>query len=147
MPALLKAFLEQVLRPGLAFEYGSSGMPKKLLTGKSARIIVAMGMPAFVYRWYFRAHSFTSLARNILGFVGIGPIKASLIGMVEGGNSRREKWIAKVRVLGRKGRQRRLSGHRCRYASVYFIRLSTVFRRRQAGLAFREGSVRPRIRE
>lgn len=104
MPVLLKALLEQVSRPGFAFEYRSRGMPKKLLTGKSARIVVTMGMPAFVYRWYFRAHSLKSLAHNVLDFVGIGPIKASLIGMVEGGNSRREKWIAKVRVLGRKGR-------------------------------------------
>ncbi len=35
MPALLKAFLEQVFRPGVAFEYQrSGGMPRKLLTGK-----------------------------------------------------------------------------------------------------------------
>jgi putative NADPH-quinone reductase len=104
MPALLKAFLEQVLWPGLAFEYGSRGMPKKLLTGKSARIIVTMGMPAFVYRWYFRDHSFKSLARNILGFVGIGPIRASLIGMIEGKRTRQDRWIARMHALGRRGR-------------------------------------------
>ena len=33
-----------------------------------------MGMPALVYRYYFRAHSVKSLERNILGFVGIAPI-------------------------------------------------------------------------
>jgi putative NADPH-quinone reductase len=104
MPALLKAFLEQVLRPGFAFEYKSRGMPKKLLTGKSARIIVTMGMPAFVYRWYFGAHSLKNLERNILRFVGIDPIRASLIGMIEGKSARREKWIGKIRALGRQGR-------------------------------------------
>jgi putative NADPH-quinone reductase len=104
MPALLKAFLEQVLRPGFAFECKSRGMPKKLLTGKSARIIVTMGMPAFVYRWYFGAHSLKNLERNILRFVGIGPIRASLIGMIEGKSARREKWIGKIRALGRQGR-------------------------------------------
>jgi putative NADPH-quinone reductase len=52
MPALLKAFLEQVFRPGVAFEYRAQGkMAKKLFTGKSARIVVTMGMPALVYRW------------------------------------------------------------------------------------------------
>jgi putative NADPH-quinone reductase len=41
MPALLKAFLEQALRPGFAFDE-SSRMPRKLLKGRSARIVVTM---------------------------------------------------------------------------------------------------------
>ena len=73
---LLKAFLEQALRPGFAFDE-SSRMPRKLLKGRSARIVVTMGMPAFVYRWYFGAHGLRSLERNILGFCGIRPIRAS----------------------------------------------------------------------
>jgi hypothetical protein len=32
-----------------------------------------MGMPAFVYRWFFFKHSLTSLKRNVLEFVGIRP--------------------------------------------------------------------------
>lgn len=106
MPALLKAFLEQVFRPGFAFEMpAGAGLSKKLLSGKSARIVVTMGMPAFFYRWYFRAHSLKSLERNILGFCGIGPIKESLIGIVEAPNgARRGKWLAKTRALGRAGR-------------------------------------------
>lgn len=28
-----------------------------------ARIVISMGMPAFVYRWYFRAHGLKSLRR------------------------------------------------------------------------------------
>ena len=40
-----------------------------------------MGMPALVYRWYFRAHSVKSLERNTLGFVGIAPAHETLIGM------------------------------------------------------------------
>lgn len=53
MPALLKAFFEQAFRPNFAFKFDEPGkMPKKCLAGKSARIIVTMGMPAFVYRWF-----------------------------------------------------------------------------------------------
>ena len=106
MPALLKAFFEQLFRPGFAFEYGPAGrLPKKRLTGKSARIVVTMGMPAFVYRWFFLAHSLRSLERNILGFCGIAPIKETLIGLIESSEvSRREKALAKMRVLGREGR-------------------------------------------
>jgi putative NADPH-quinone reductase len=103
MPALLKAFLEQVFRPGFAFEgEAAAGRWKKRLRGKSARIVVTMGMPALVYRWYFRAHSLKSLERNILGFCGIGPIRETLIGMVEAiDDHKRSRHLANVRRLGR----------------------------------------------
>lgn len=104
MPALLKAFLEQVARPGFAFDYadGGTSFAKKKLTGRSARVVVTMGMPALVYRWYFRAHSVKSLERNILGFVGIAPVHETLIGAV--GNldvNSCKKWITKLHRLGR----------------------------------------------
>lgn len=106
MPALLKAFFEQVFRPGFALEYSGAGrMPKKLLTGKSARIVVTMGMPAFFYRWYFGAHGLKSLKCSILKSSGIGPIKASLIGMVEGMNEKqRAGWLDMMRALGEQGK-------------------------------------------
>lgn len=106
MPALLQAFFEQVFRPGVAFEYQASGqMAKKLLAGKSARIVVTMGMPAFVYRWFFLAHSLKSLQRNILGFCGIGPTRTTLIGGIEGLTERqRAAWLDRLRALGDAGR-------------------------------------------
>lgn len=104
MPALLKGFLEQTLRPGFAVGHPERpGDYAKLLKGKSARIVVTMGMPAFVYRWFFRAHSLKSLERNILKFCGIRPIRESLIGMVEGKPAHRAKWLGKMRALGRAG--------------------------------------------
>lgn len=106
MPALLKGLLEQVMRPG--FAVGNAGTDQRsggLLKGKSARIVVTMGMPALVYRWYFGAHSLKSLERNILRFCGIGPIRESLIGMVAACNDRaRRRSLDKMRDYGRKGR-------------------------------------------
>jgi putative NADPH-quinone reductase len=106
MPAVLKAFLEQVLRPGFAFEYQKSGgMAKKLLTGKSARIVITMGMPAFVYRWIFFAHSLKSLKRNTLWFCGIGPVKTTIIGSIEGMTEKqRADWLDEMRRLGEAGK-------------------------------------------
>jgi len=105
MPAALKAFLEQVLRPGFAFSYpDSGGSPKKMLRGKSARVVVTMGMPALFYRLYFGAHGVRSLERNILRFCGIGPVRRSLIGMVEGGAGRRERWLERMRCYGARAR-------------------------------------------
>jgi putative NADPH-quinone reductase len=103
MPALLKGFIEQVARPGLAGMPPSDGsMPPKALKGRSARVVVTMGMPAVVYRYYFRAHSLKSLERNILGMVGIEPVRETLIGLVEGlDEAKAGRWMARMRKLGR----------------------------------------------
>lgn len=105
MPALLQGFFEQLLRPGFAFEYRQSGgMAKKLLAGKSARIVVTMGMPAFAYRWFFMAHSLKSLKRNTLWFCGIGPVKSTIIGSIEGLTERqRAGRLDDMRGLGETG--------------------------------------------
>lgn len=105
MPALLKAFLEQAFRPGFAIKPEVMSLWPGLLTGKSARIVVTMGMPALAYRWYFRAHSLKSFERNILRFSGIGPIRETIIGGVESmGAPARQEWLDKLRALGAKGR-------------------------------------------
>jgi putative NADPH-quinone reductase len=104
MPALLKGFLEQVARPGFAFKPDGGGNPfaRKGLAGRSARVVATMGMPALVYRWYFRAHSIKSLERNVLGFVGMSPVNETLVGMVEKlGDAGVSKWLDKMRDLGR----------------------------------------------
>jgi putative NADPH-quinone reductase len=48
MPALLQAFLEQVLRPGFAVAHVTN-FDRGLLQSKSARIVVTMGMPAMLF--------------------------------------------------------------------------------------------------
>ena len=105
MPALLKGFLEQIARRGFAFEpVEGNPLGRKLLTGRSARVVVTMGMPAQVYRWYFRAHSVKSLERNILGFVGIGPIHETLIGGVDGlGEAGVRRWLDEMAERGAAG--------------------------------------------
>lgn len=102
MPALSKAFLEQLFRPGFAFEQEKHGaIGRKRLTGKSARIVITMGMPAFAYRWYFRAHSLKNLEHNILRFVGIAPVRSTLFGLVERVSpARKGKWMARMHKLG-----------------------------------------------
>lgn len=103
MPAVLKAFFEQTLRPGFAFSYRPTGFPIKHLQGRSARVIVTMGMPALIYRWYFCAHGLKNLKRNILGFVGFAPVRDTIIGGV-GTASRKamERHVEAVRALGRR---------------------------------------------
>lgn len=97
MPALLKGFLEQALRPGFAL----GDKFAKLLKGRSARLIVTMGMPGLAYRFWFRSHSMKSFERNILHFCGISPVRMTTIGLVEQKRGR-ERALAKAAALGRK---------------------------------------------
>jgi putative NADPH-quinone reductase len=104
VPALFKGFLEQVARPRFAFRYRDQGLPEKLLKGRSARVVVTMGMPGFFYSLVYRAHSLKSLERNILRFAGVGPIRHSIVGAVASSPGRRERWLHRMRELGAAGR-------------------------------------------
>lgn len=103
MPALLKGMLEQVFRPAFT---GTSRNPlaKKVLSGRSARVVVTMGMPALVYRWYFCGHSVKSLERNLLGMVGICSVKETLIGQTSDmPAASATQWLEVLRDLGEHG--------------------------------------------
>lgn len=104
MPALLKGFFEQTLRPSFAIAPAGSGRSwRTCLSGRSARIVITMGMPALVYRWFFGAHSLKVLKRNVLQFSGVRPVSATLFGMVESQKrGRRERWLNQMRALGRR---------------------------------------------
>ena len=101
MPARLKALLEQAFRPAFAFG-GKTVLPAGgKLKGRSARVIVTMGMPAAAYRLFYLAHSLRSLKRNILALVGIGPVRDMIIGAVETRSAAsRKRCLAQVRKMG-----------------------------------------------
>jgi putative NADPH-quinone reductase len=104
-PALFKAFIEQTFRPGLALRYREGRLPEGLLKGKSARAIVTMAMPAVVYRFFFLAHGFRNLKRNVLNYAGVRPVRATLIGSIKSmDRAAAEKWLATVEKLGSDGR-------------------------------------------
>lgn len=100
-PALLKGFFEQLLRPGI-------GAPKEKtlpLRGKSARVVVTMGMPAWFYRLRYRAQGVATLEDNVLRFCGMAPVRRSLIGGVEAlSASARAAWLERMKALGRAAR-------------------------------------------
>jgi len=103
LPALLKAFFEQLLRPGFAIGEGTGPSPfTPLLKGRSARLVVTMGMPAAIFRWFYLAHGVKSFERNALNFVGIKPVRTTLIGSVDRmDDAARSGWHARLRDLGR----------------------------------------------
>ncbi len=104
MPAILKGFLERFLQPDLVDPAKQQAFVP-LLKGKSARIIVTMGMPGLIYRWYFGPHALRILSGNILGFVGVAPIRNTIFGRVANVTAEvRRRWLAEVEALGRQAR-------------------------------------------
>lgn len=104
MPALLQAFLEQVLRPGFAVPSSDRNFNGGLLQSKSARIVVTMAMPALLLRVFILAQDLVMPSRNVLHLAGMRPVVATLIGDVGGmDDARRRRWLARIERLGRRG--------------------------------------------
>jgi len=81
VPAKLKGFLEQVMRPGFGFAQRAAGeRPKRLLAGRSARIIVTRGMPELFGEVDRSARSIRSVASDVLGLCGVRPVRTMVIG-------------------------------------------------------------------
>jgi putative NADPH-quinone reductase len=88
--------------PGVALEYRKEGFPRALLTGRSGRLVATMGMPALVYRWYFRAHGVRGLERSVLRFAGVKPVRETLLGMVQTvDEARRRRWLDWIKHQGK----------------------------------------------
>jgi len=103
-PALLKGFMEQVFRYGFALQKPGEGSLTGLLKGKSARIIVTMGMPGPVYRLVFGAHGVRSMERSVLWMSGFKPVRHTFFGGVGSASERRRgAWLDHVRALGARG--------------------------------------------
>lgn len=102
MPALLKGFFEQVLRLNTnAADRGKAA--HMALAGHSGRVVVTMAMPALKYRWVYFAHGVRGLERSLLGFVGVKPIRETLIGLVEEPSEQHLQWLERMREMGRAG--------------------------------------------
>lgn len=103
MPALLKAFFEQMARADFAISKGGpNAMPAANLSGRSAHVIVTMGMPALAYRFWFWNRGVGNLKALILGLAGFRPTRQTLIGGMDGlGDAARARWLEKIGALGR----------------------------------------------
>jgi putative NADPH-quinone reductase len=102
MPAIMKGFIERVLQGDLLKIQKSGGKASwKIFKGKSARIIMTMGMPGWFYRWYYGAHALKLLRRNILHLIGVKPVRSTIYGMIEAvGDDTRKQWLREVEALG-----------------------------------------------
>jgi putative NADPH-quinone reductase len=99
MPALLKAFLEQVLRPGFAFADEHDELWEPLLSGKTARIVATANMP-IQFRTFDTAGD-ASLEDNVLAAVGIDPRDVTVVDNADViSQAEQNIWAAKMHEYG-----------------------------------------------
>ena len=103
MPALLKGFIDRVFLPGFAFKYReSSPFWDRLLSGRSAHLLVTMDAPPWFFRWVYRMPGHNQMKRAILGFCGIRPVSITSFGPIKGSTQqKREKWLSQIKAYGR----------------------------------------------
>lgn len=102
MPALLKGFIDRLFLPGFAFKYREgSQFWDRLLSGRSAHLLVTMDTPPWYFRWVYRMPGHNQMKRTILEFSGIKPVTISSFGPIKGSSQqKREKWLAQVSAYG-----------------------------------------------
>lgn len=103
MPALLKGFIDRVFLPGFAFKYREGSLFwDRLLSGRSAHLLVTMDTPPWYFRWVYRMPGHNQMKRTILEFSGIKPVAISSFGPIkDSSQEKREKWLAKANAYGR----------------------------------------------
>ncbi len=102
LPAKLKGLIDRTFLPGFAFQYESGKViPKKLLTGKTAQIIMTMDTPPWYYRLIQGAPAIKQLKTATLKFVGFKSVKSKMLGpIINSTRKAREKWLSDMSKLG-----------------------------------------------
>jgi putative NADPH-quinone reductase len=102
IPALLKGFIERTFLPGFAVHFHEhSPLWDKLLKGRSARLIVTLNTPPWIYRWFLGQPGHKTMKKTILEFCGVRPVRITDIGPMRNASAeRRKRWLKQVRALG-----------------------------------------------
>ncbi len=102
VPAKLKGLFDRILLPGVAFAFDSgTPFPRRLLAGKTARIIVTTDAPV----WYHRFVSGDPVVKTVKGltleFCGVAVTGVSRFGPIKRStDSLRATWLRAVRDTG-----------------------------------------------
>ena len=88
--------------PGLVLQERKRGFPLGGLKGRSASVIVTMGMPPLLFRTIFGAHGIKAFTQSILRLAGLSPIRTSYFGGSAILSQNCERVIGKVREMGRR---------------------------------------------
>ena len=102
-PAVMKGFIDRVFLPGVTFKYEKGPIPKKLLKGKTGRIIATADTPSFYYRFFLGSPATKQLKQGTLQFCGVSPVRTTYIAPLRKSSEEfRKSWLRKVELLGEK---------------------------------------------
>lgn len=104
VPAIMKCFIDLVFTPGFGYKYSPRNpIPKRLLVGRTARIILTLNAPIWMYRFLFWSPSVRQLKTMVLTFCGIGPTGVTYIGpIIDSTEEQRKGFLNRVYLLGKK---------------------------------------------
>jgi len=102
LPALLKGFFDRVFLPGFAFKYRNrSQLWDKLLSGRTADLLVTLDTPRWYFRWIYGAPAHRQMTRTILGFCGIKTRRLTEFSPVRpSSEAQRQSWLRQAETLG-----------------------------------------------
>ena len=103
LPAMLKGLFDRVLLPGRTFDthVKPGKLPKPMLTGRTARVILTSDTPGWVMRILYKNALLNQLRNQILGFIGIKPTKVSYFsGATHPEPGKIKNWIKNIEKIG-----------------------------------------------
>jgi putative NADPH-quinone reductase len=102
-PALLKGFIDRVFLPNFAFKYKEKGpFWDKLLTGKTAQLIITTDTPNWYYWLINKSPGHHSMKIGILEFSGIKPVHIKTFGPIKSSDdNKRKRWLKEAEELGK----------------------------------------------
>jgi len=107
LPAKLKGLIDRAFIPGRTFSTRETtliGLPKPLLTGRSALVILTADTPSFFLRLAYGNAVKRQIKGQILGFVGFKPVNILYFAPAsDPTNHQVDKWITKVRARAKVG--------------------------------------------
>ncbi|WP_296312059.1 NAD(P)H-dependent oxidoreductase [Winogradskyella sp. UBA3174] len=103
-PALMKGFIDRTFLPGITFQpIEGKALPKKLLKGKTARIIITADTPKWYDSLFMKSPAINQFKKGTLKFCGISPVKVTYISPIKVSNiDYKENWLEKITLLGEK---------------------------------------------
>lgn len=102
IPAKFKGLIDRSFLPGFAFKYEKGKtIPKKLLKGRTARVVMIMDSPLWYDKFILGSPATKQLKKPTLEFVGFHPVKIKRLGpIISSKKSTRERWADDISQLG-----------------------------------------------
>jgi putative NADPH-quinone reductase len=99
----MKGFIDRTFLPGITYEpKEGKSLPKKLLKGKTARIIITADTPKWYDSLFMKSPAINQFKKGTLKFCGISPVKVTYTAPIK--NSKfddRKNWLNKITLLGK----------------------------------------------